>query len=74
MKRIPFITAVRAAHKGERIVYHVGSLMYDRLVGPEFQAIHATAVAAMELSTEGKCLLMQRKVGPLTYEYMAQKL
>lgn len=73
MKRQSFLSLLCASPKGTRIVYHTGSLMYDRVTGPDFQQVHATACEARETYEQGVCLLMQHKVAPLQYEYIAQK-
>ena len=58
---------------GQAIVYHVGSLMHDRLRGPAFQTVHGAAQAAWDAYERGEVTLVQRKLAPLTFEYIAIK-
>lgn len=59
---------------GQKIIYHVGSLMYDRLRGPSFQTAHGCALAAYQAYERGEVTLVQRKIGLFTFEYIAIKL
>ena len=74
MKRIPFMSALAYAKRGEQVVYHVGSLMFDRLVGEDFQSVHATACAAWEAYEQKRVSLVQRKTVSHRFEYIAVKL
>lgn len=59
---------------GHQIIYHVGSLMYDRLRGPSFQTAHGVALAAYQAYEREEVTLVQHKIAPLTFEYIAIKL
>jgi hypothetical protein len=65
--------ALPTMQPGERLIYHVGSLMYDRIRGPAFGTVHGAAQAAWEAHTRGEVTLVQHKVGPNVYEYIAIK-
>lgn len=55
---------------GARLIYHIGSLMYDRLRGPTFGVVHGAAQAAWDAYERGEVTLVQRKIAPLVYEYI----
>jgi hypothetical protein len=57
--------------KGQALVYHVGSLMLDRLRGPMYATVHGVALAAYQAYERGEVTLVQRKLAPLQYEYIA---
>lgn len=59
--------------KGQMLIYHIGSLMHDRLRGPMFQTVHGVALAAYEAYQAGEVTLVQHKVAPLQFEYIAIK-
>lgn len=59
--------------EGQLLIYHVGSLMFDRLRGPMFQTVHGVALAAYQAYERGEVTLVQHKIAPLTYEYIAVK-
>ena len=66
-----FMSRLKHSKKGDRIVYHVGSLMYDRLVGPDRDKVDGVgdaAYAAYEMKTVN---LFQHKVVPGMFEYIA---
>lgn len=58
---------------GHKLVYHVGSLMHDRQSGLHFQTVHGVALAASEAYDRGEVTLVQRKLAPLKFEYIAIK-
>lgn len=59
---------------GQALVYHVGSLMHDRVVGPKFATVHGVATAVYDAFERGEVTLVQRKLKqPFTYEYIAIK-
>ena len=57
--------------KGQALIYHLGSLMHDRLRGPMFQTVHGVALAAWEAYERGEVYLVQRKLSALQFEYIA---
>lgn len=57
--------------KGQMLIYHVGSLMHDRLRGALFQTVHGVALAIYEAYEAGEVTLVQRKVGSCQFEYIA---
>lgn len=58
----------------QKMVYHVGSLMHDRVRGQHFATVHGVALAAWEAYERGEVILTQRKLtDPYTYEYIAIK-
>ena len=73
MTRVNFLAKLAHAQRGEKVVYHTGSLMFDRMIGQQFQTVHAIGVAAWEAYMQGRCLLFQRKIAPLQFEYIAVK-
>lgn len=73
MTRVTFLSALSAARKGEKIIYHTGWLMTDRRFGPTFDRVHAVATAAMEAWNDARVHLVQRRLGPNVYEYIAVK-
>jgi len=66
--RTDFQTRLVHATAGERIIYHTGDLMFARERGSQ---LDATANAAWDAHLAGECLLVQRRVGPSTWEYIA---
>lgn len=58
---------------GQAIVYHTGSLMYDKLRGAQFQTVFGVAKTMWDAYERGQVTLVQRKLGPLVYEYIAIK-
>lgn len=56
---------------GQAVIYHFGSLMHDRLRGPHFQTVHGVALAAYEAYEREEVTLVQHKIGPLEFEYIA---
>lgn len=59
--------------KGDSLIYHIGSLMHDRLRGPMFQTVHGIALAAYQAYERGEVYLVQHKIAPLQYEYIVIK-
>lgn len=59
------------ARKGDRVVYHTGLLMYDRLFGHPGAELDAIALAAWRMYEAGAVTLVQRKISDGNYEYMA---
>lgn len=74
MTRKSFKEAVEAAKPGEDITYHIGSLMFDRVRGRRFAAVHNTATAAWEVMEAGIVRLVQRHIYGFRFEYIATKL
>jgi len=72
-----FTAALAAAKRGDKIVYHVGLLMEDRLKNRELDKL-ATAVWNTACVGDGKsatCALVQRRLSdPFGFEYIAVKL
>jgi hypothetical protein len=56
---------------GEALIYHVGSLMHDRVRGLEFGRVHGAAQAAWDAYERGEVTLVQRRIAPLKFEYIA---
>lgn len=73
LSRTTFTDQLVNAQPGQAIIYHTGSLMYDRLRGPMFQTVHGTALAAWEAYEAGLVILTQHKIAPLRYDYLAIK-
>lgn len=77
--RLPILTHATVAaflehaDPGEALIYHVGSLMHDRLLGLHFQTVHGVALAAYQAYERGEVHLVQHKIGPLDHEYIAIK-
>lgn len=77
--RIPSLThasvneLIAKMEPGQMLIYHVGSLMHDRLRGLHFQTVHGVALAAYEAYERGEVTLVQHKIAPLTFEYIAIK-
>src|SRR5437868_8218006 len=85
MTRTQLIERIETLKPGEHVIYHLGSLMYDRATGANFAAVHATACAAWDALEEGKVALAQRLVSagvwenghlvrPSVFEYRLVKL
>lgn len=62
---------IPAMEKGQALIYHYGSLMHDRKIGPMFATVHGCALAAFEAYQRGEVTLVQHKVAPLQFEYLA---
>ena len=73
LNRVNFLADLATAQKGDPVVYHRGSLMFDRLRGPNFQNVHAIATAAWEAFMAGRCTLVQHRISPLEFDYIAIK-
>lgn len=75
--RLPTLTATSVTEMlsrmapGQILIYHVGTLMYDRIRGLEFGRVHGAAQAAWNAYVRGEVTLVQRKLAPLKYEYIA---
>ena len=66
--RTDFQTRLASANVGEHIVYHTGDLMFARERGSQ---LDATANAAWDAHLDGLCHLVQKRIGPNTWEYIA---
>lgn len=68
--RVSFLGALASARKGEKIVYHRGSLAYDRVAGLGARAMEVSAVAdaAAEAYMTSRVHLVQRRTGRLLTE------
>lgn len=73
MTRMSFLADLATARAGDKIVYHTGLLMMDRLFGPEFQNIHAIATAALDAFKEGRVHLVQKRISRGVCAYIAVK-
>lgn len=71
--RTEFEDQVRTMKPGEKIRYHVGSLVHDREHSPDFGKVGMVAHAALMACEEGKVHLVQRRVRHGEYEYFAVK-
>lgn len=58
---------------GQSVVYHTGSLMFDKLRGAHFQTVFGVAKIAWDAYEKGEVTLVQHKLAPLVYEYIAIK-
>ncbi len=58
---------------GESLVYHVGSLLLDRLLNRETKAVADLAWEAAQ-GERPRVELKQRRLGTGSYEYITQKL
>lgn len=58
---------------GQALVYHVGYLPRDRERGPFFQQIHGLGTAMYNAHERGEVTLVQHKLKPFQYEYIAIK-
>lgn len=57
---------------GQTLVYHVGSLMYDRAQdGPYSRRVDDIAAIVYASCGRGEVTLVQRRLAPLKYEYVA---
>lgn len=74
ISRLKFLDRVTHAKPGERIQYHVGSVMNDRQHGLDFLKVNSVAIAAWEVMEAGKVALAQRRITKGVYEYIAVKL
>lgn len=68
-----FRDQLKLAKKGEKVLYHTGSLAYDRMRGPGFAEVNAVGSAAYDAYLSGECTLLTRKLGPNTSDYYAVK-
>lgn len=66
--RTDFQTRLATSFAGEKIVYFTGDLMFQRDKGSQ---LDATATAAWEAHLRGECVLVQRRVGPNKWDYIA---
>lgn len=73
MARKDFEEKVLAATTGQKIIYHVGSLMYDRTQGFDFMKVDNVAHAAFLAFEDGSVHLTQRYLAPCKFEYIAIK-
>lgn len=68
--RADFQTLLAAAAVGERIIYHTGDLQFQRQKGSQ---LDATAEAVWQAHLRGDCTMVQRRVSPYVWEYIAVK-
>lgn len=73
MQRPRLIELIEAAGPGENVIYHIGSLMRDRMLGSSFLEVNATACAAWEAMEAGKVMLLQRRIEAGVFEYRVRK-
>ena len=73
MTRMSFLADLSTAKAGDKIVYHTGLLMMDRMFGPTFQNVHAIATAALEAWDENRVHLVQKRIAPGVCTYIAIK-
>lgn len=66
--RTDFQTRLAHATAGEHITYHTGDLMFNRVRGSQ---LDVTASAAWDAHLAGDCLLVQKRIGPNVWEYIA---
>jgi hypothetical protein len=59
---------VAHSKRGERVVYHAGFLMKDRMESAEVDAL---ADQAMSAQVAGEVVLLQRRIGFWDYDYIA---
>lgn len=59
---------LRSAHRGSRLIYHVGNLYADRQASAVVETI---AVIAMRASDARRASLVQRRIGDGVCEYIA---
>lgn len=74
-------TFVRSAKRGESFVYHVGLLAADRMdfkfakaITPSERIVDTIASIAWSLYEQRKVTLVQRQIGPETFQYEMQRL
>lgn len=59
---------------GQALIYHVGSLMFDRTQpGPYSRLVDEIATAAWDAHQRGEVTLVQHKIGLNKFEYVAVK-
>lgn len=72
------IYAIDKAPRGTRAVYHTGLLALDRSTDNKRAAmrkrVDAAATEAAELSRQGKVALVQKRVKPFVFDYLAVRL
>ena len=73
MTRASFLANLATAKPGDKIVYHTGLLMMDRMFGPTFQNVHAIGTAALEAWDENRVHLVQKRIAPGVCAYIAIK-
>ena len=73
MTRASFLADLATAKPGDKIVYHTGLLMMDRMFGPTFQNVHAIGTAALEAWDENRVHLVQKRIAPGVCAYIAIK-
>ncbi len=66
--------ALQRLKPGRALLYHTGSLMHDRKEGPAYHEVHGAAHAAYVAYTRGEVTLIQRKLKPLVFEYLAVRM
>jgi len=73
MLRQDFEGHIATLPAGRALIYHIGNMMWDRERGTGFQRVNSTAHAAWEAMEAGKVYLVQRRVLPDVFEYVAIK-
>ena len=79
LTRQQFEAWLRQAAPGDRVVYHRGYLAVDRVRGstglsePDRRELLAVAKAAMMLAERGEIHLVQRRIEPGSFSYLAVK-
>jgi hypothetical protein len=73
MTRQDFEDALALLRPGEKVCYHTGSLMRDRVQGLDFGKVNNVAHAAFLALEAGKVHLTQRYIGDGRYDYLAVK-
>lgn len=74
---ITLLAWAEAAGPGARLAYHTGFLVVDvaealsRLRGEELNRLRAVAAAACRLSDAGRVHLVQQRLGPDRFSYLA---
>lgn len=58
--RTDFLNELRSAPVGASVTYHIGNLIADRSIGPNFMSVHSTAHAAWDAMEKGQIHLFQR--------------
>lgn len=64
---------IATMHPGEKLRYHTGSVMQDRVRGFDFGMVNNVAHAAFVAYEAGKVHLVQRYLAPLVYDYFVVK-
>lgn len=66
------------AEKGDKLVYFTGHLAHaradDHAADPFNERVRALGGEAWKASMKGLVALVQKRVGPMTFDYIAQRL